>query len=93
MKNRPLSRSFRSATQATDSTRNGCTANTAATKALGHKPPVIRQRTRKSRIADGRVQHDVGQVMHAGMSRSVELAIECMRQPGERMPIGWRGRR
>ena len=38
MKNSPLRTSFRSATQATDSTRRGCSAKIAATKALGQKP-------------------------------------------------------
>ena len=37
MKNSPLRTSFRSATQATDSTRRGWTANRAAAKALGQK--------------------------------------------------------
>ena len=60
MKNNPLRTSLRSATQATDSTRNGWTANTAATTALGQ--------SRRSFAADEeqqdrgrRVQEDVGQ--------------------------------
>ena len=51
MKNSPLRTSFRSATQATDSTRNGWMAKMAATKALGQRSPVIRRRTRNSKIA------------------------------------------
>ena len=43
MKNSPLKTSLRSATQATDSTLRGCTANTAATQALGQSAPVIRR--------------------------------------------------
>ena len=37
--------SFRSATHATDSTRKGWIAKTAATKALGQKRPVMLDRT------------------------------------------------
>jgi hypothetical protein len=40
MKKNPARTSLRSLTQATDSTRNGCTANTAATKAAGARAPV-----------------------------------------------------
>ena len=48
MKKNALSTSFRSATQATDSTCSGCQANNAATQALRHSAPVMRLRTRKS---------------------------------------------
>ncbi len=41
MKKSPLRTSLRSATHATDSTRKGWIAKTAATKALRHKKPVI----------------------------------------------------
>ncbi len=51
MKNSPLSTSFRSEIQATDSARRGWMANTTATKALGQSPPVIRNNTRKRKIA------------------------------------------
>ena len=52
MKNRPLSTSLRSATHATDSTRSGWIANTAATNALRHSAPVIRRNTRNRRITE-----------------------------------------
>ena len=87
MKNSPLSTSFRSATQATDSTRNGWMANTAATKALGQRSPVIRRRTRKRRIARGGVQQDIGQVVSAGVIQSVELAIQHVGEPSQRVPV------
>ena len=48
MPNSPLSTSFRSVTQATDSTCSGWTAKMAAVNALGHKWPVIARSTRKS---------------------------------------------
>ena len=43
--------SLRSATQATDSTLKGWIAKIAATKALRQVNPVVRRRTRKSRMA------------------------------------------
>jgi hypothetical protein len=45
---KPLSTSFRSATQATDSTRRGCTANRAAAIALRQTAPVSSRSARKS---------------------------------------------
>ena len=51
MKNKPLKTSFRSVTQATDSTRKGCSAKRAAAKALGHNRAVICQSTRNSNTA------------------------------------------
>ena len=51
MKNSPLKTSLRSATQATDSTRRGWMAKTAATHALGQSAPVIRRSTRNRRTA------------------------------------------
>jgi hypothetical protein len=41
-----LRTSFLSATHATDSTWSGCTAKSAATRALRHKAPVIREKSR-----------------------------------------------
>ena len=68
MKKNPLNTSLRSATQATDSTRSGWMANTAATKALrqnapGHVPQHQKQ-------ADGRcgMQQNIGQMMAAGIA-------------------------
>ena len=52
MKNKPLSTSLRSATHATDSTRKGWMAKTAATKALRQRAPVICRRSRKSTMTD-----------------------------------------
>ncbi len=52
MKNSPLSTSRRSAIQTTDSTRKGCRAKTAATKALGHNWAVIRHNVRNSVTAE-----------------------------------------
>ena len=49
MKNSPLNTSLRSATHATDSTRSGWIANTAATNALRPRHPVIRRSTRNRR--------------------------------------------
>lgn len=46
MKKRVLRTSFRSATQATDSTWTGWSANSAATKALRHRAPVIMSSSR-----------------------------------------------
>ena len=52
MNSSPLKTSFRSATHATDSIRNGCTANSKAAKALGHGRPVIRSSTENNSIAE-----------------------------------------
>ena len=49
MKKNVLSTSLRSATQATDSTWRGWTANRAATKALRQTAPVMRRSRKKSR--------------------------------------------
>ena len=46
-----LSTSFRSETQATDSTCSGCSANRAATRALRHRAPVIRKSIRSRTTA------------------------------------------
>jgi hypothetical protein len=54
IKNNALSTSFRSDTQATDSTWSGCTAKKAATRALAHSAPVIEDITMKSRIVPAR---------------------------------------
>ena len=67
MKNNPLSTSLRSATQATDSTRNGWMAKTAATNALRQRAPVIWRRTRKSDDDRCGVEQDIGEMMSAGM--------------------------
>ena len=50
-KKNALNTSLRSDTQATDSARNGCNANIAATKALHQNAPVIRRKAKKSMIA------------------------------------------
>jgi len=50
-KKQPLNTSLRSETQATDSTRNGCQANNAATTALRQNAPVIAFNNRRSSIA------------------------------------------
>ncbi len=44
-----LNTSLRSEIQATDSTWTGCQANSAATKALGHKAPVMKRSRWSSR--------------------------------------------
>ena len=49
MKNSVLKTSLRSEIQATDSTCKGCKPNSAATKALCQKAPVIRRSATKSR--------------------------------------------
>ncbi|MSU58334.1 MAG: hypothetical protein EXS35_09160 [Pedosphaera sp.] len=51
MKHTPLSTSLRSAIQTTDSSRSGCTANTAAAIALGQTSRVIIRNARKRRTA------------------------------------------
>ena len=51
MKNSPINMSLRSHTQATDSTRNGWMANTAATNALDHNAPLIRRNSRNNSTA------------------------------------------
>ena len=66
MKNRPLSTSFRSVTQATDSTRSGWTANSAAASALGHKPAGHPPQRQEEEQRGGGVQEDVGEMMSAG---------------------------
>gem|GEM_PF-3964713 len=50
-KKNPLNTSLRSDTQATDSARNGWTANSAATNALRHRLPVSCRNTKNSNIA------------------------------------------
>ena len=52
MKKKALSTSLRSATHATDSTRSGWMANTAATNALRQRAPVVRRKIRNSRMTD-----------------------------------------
>ena len=49
-KNNVVSAYFRSGTQATDSTCNGCQANNPATIALLHSAPVMRRNNRKRRM-------------------------------------------
>ncbi len=51
MKKNPQSTSFRSEIHATDSTRNGCHANNAATAALRHVAPDILFKTRNNNTA------------------------------------------
>ena len=47
--NAVLSNPLRDATQATEDTLRGCTANTNATKALAQRDPVIQRRSANSR--------------------------------------------
>ena len=86
MKNRPLSTSLRSATQATDSTRKGWMANTAATMALGHRSPVMLPQDQEQQDRRGRMEQDVGQMVSAG-PETVDLAVEHVGEPGQRVPI------
>ena len=51
MKNKPLSTSLRAAIHATASTRVGCHANSAATNALRHREPVIRNSAQNNSAA------------------------------------------
>ena len=66
MKNSPLSTSFRSVTQATDSARSGWTANTAATNALGHETACHPPKNQEQQDRRGGVEQHVGQVMGRG---------------------------
>ena len=60
------STSLRSAIQATDSTCSGCTANSAATAALGQRRPVIRRSATNSSTASAACKQRVHRVMPAG---------------------------
>ena len=86
MKNSPLSTSLRSATHATDSTRKGWIAKTAATKALRQSAAVIWRRTRKSKNGRGGVKQDVGEMMSARV-QTVKLTVQHMGKPGQGMPV------
>ena len=60
--------SFRSATQATDSTRSGCTAQIAVATAESHVLPVARRRKRNSRSANVAARDLVDPQTHAYLS-------------------------
>ena len=85
-KNSPLSTSFRSATQATDSTRTGARRKETRqrrvrSRAAGHPPEDEIEADRGHGM-----QQDAGQVMAAG-PKPVELAIEHVRERRQRMPV------
>ena len=69
MKNSPLNTSLRSATHATDSTRNGWIANTAATNALRQEVwgPVHQPQHQKKQDRRRRMEQDIGEMMAAGI--------------------------
>jgi hypothetical protein len=101
-KNSPLSRSFRSATQATDSTCSGCTPNSAAAKPLRHTEPVIRESTKNSSTVLRRwkkrltrwcapdrveeVEKEADQVVRAGV-QAEQRHVRHVREPGQRVPV------
>ena len=68
MKKNVLSTSFRSETQATDSTCNGMQAKSAATKALRQNAPVRRLSSPNSNAVDD-VKQQTGYVVAAGPAR------------------------
>ena len=78
--------SFRSATQATDSTRNGWMANRAAAKAAGQQSPVMRNSTRNSSTATAACSSTFMKMMAAGLY-AITAVVQHVRKPGERMPV------
>jgi hypothetical protein len=85
MKKSALRTSFRSATQATDSTRKGWIAKIAATNALRQVLAVIRRRTKKSKSA-AKVCSRTGKMMTGGIQPK-EVNIEHVGKGGKGMPI------
>ena len=85
MKKTPLKTSLRSVTQATDSTRNGCRANSRRGKdtrpePAGHLPQREKQQSRRNSV-----QHHIREMETAG-TEPEELAVDHERQPRQRMP-------
>ena len=81
-----LSTLLRSATQATDSTLRGCTANSAATTRLRAVYPVNHCKNKKQQQRIRGVQQNAG-VMVTDRIELKQLAIEGVRKPGQRMPV------
>src|ERR1039458_1996036 len=88
-----LSRFLRSAIQTTDSTLMGCKANSAATlpaprhhEAAACGPGRLQQDPEQQRCIQ-RMQQYICAVM-ASRIQFKELAIQSVRQPAQRMPIG-----
>ena len=79
-------RVLRSAAQATDSTRKGCRANSAAAIALGQNAPVIKRMARKRSTAAAAWISGVDQVMAAGPGAE-NLPVGHVRKPRQRVPI------
>ncbi len=88
MKNSPLRTSRRSESQATDSTRKGCSANRAATSALGQRPGHSPQNQKQRRRRHG-VQQHIGQMV-AGRIQAIQLAVEHVGEHRQRTPIAHR---
>ena len=82
-----MQRTFlRSATQATDSTLIGCTANSAATNRLGAVFPSRPHQQKEKQNYIHRVQQDAGEVVACGI-QTKQRAIQSMGHPGQRMPV------
>ena len=81
-----LKTSLRSATHATDSTCNGCKANSAATNALRHVAAVRTPEQQKQQHRVGGVQQKVRQ-MRADRTFAKQFRVQHQRQPRQRMPV------
>jgi len=80
-----LRTSLRSATQATDSTCRGCQANSGD---QGRAPDRAGQPSQQAEQQEGvgNMEQEIGDVMAAGVE-AIKLAIQHVREPGERMPV------
>ena len=88
MKNSPLSTSLRSATQATDSTCKRMDGKQGRREGAGPEIAGHLPQDQKEENDAGGVQQDIGQVVSAGVIQSVELAIQHVGEPSERVPVG-----
>ena len=86
MKNNPLRTSFRSVTQATDSTCNGWIANNAAVNALGHKPARHTLKNQKEQNGRCGVQQHIGQMVSPRV-QAKELTVQHEGNPSQRDPV------
>ena len=82
-----LSTSLRSATQATDSTCSGCNANKNATNALRQRVPVARSRKMHNKMAASACSRTLCRWCQP-LSRPKNWAVEHVRNPGHREPVG-----
>ena len=86
-KKKPLRTSFRSATQATDSTCSGWSAKIAATIALRAIPAGHAAEDEVDEDDVGAMEQQIDRVMPARMNAE-ELAVEHVRKPGQRVVVG-----